>query len=136
MTAKQSPSVIIVDDDTDTIEIFEEYLKMEKIPVLAKGYDGKQAAELYERHRPDVVLLDIMMPEYDGFYAIERIREADPNSKFVILTADITEGTKARLEKVNSAAVLYKPYEIDEIVRVLKEMGGGEMLILSENGAA
>lgn len=131
--SKENPSVIIIDDDSDTIEVFEEYLKLEQIPVLAKGYDGKQAVELYERFGPDVVLLDIMMPEYDGFYAIDKIREADPNSKFVILTADISEGTKAKLEKINSTTVLYKPYEIDEIVSVIRKMGDGQMLVLSEN---
>lgn len=129
-----TPSVIIIDDDADTIEIFEEYLKLENVPVLAKGYDGRQAAELYSQFRPDVVLLDIMMPEYDGFYAIEKIREMDPDSKFVILTADITEGTKARLERLNSAAVLYKPYDIDEIIKIIKKLSGGEILVLSEGG--
>ncbi|QLH08603.1 response regulator [Candidatus Nitrosotenuis sp. DW1] len=129
---KENPTVIVVDDDSDTIEIFEEYLKLEKIPMLAKGFDGSQAVELYSKFRPDVVLLDIMMPDFDGFYAIEKIRAMDPDSKFVILTADITKETKARLEKLNSAAVLYKPYEIDEIVQVIKKLSSGEILILSE----
>jgi len=130
---KENPSVIIVDDDSDTVEIFEEYLKLEKIPVLAKGFDGSQAVELYSKFRPDVVLLDIMMPNFDGFYAIEKIRALDPDSKFVILTADITKETKARLEKLNSAAVLYKPYDIDEIIQVIKKLSSGEILILSEH---
>ena len=129
----ENPTVIIIDDDSDTIEIFEEYLKLEGIPILAKGYNGSQAVELYSKFKPDIVLLDIMMPEFDGFYAIEKIRATDPDSKFVILTADITAGTKARLEKLNSAAVFYKPYEIDEVLQVIKKLGSGEILILSDS---
>ncbi len=70
--AKENPTIIIVDDDSDTIEIFEEYLKLEKIPMLAKGFDGSQAVELYSKFRPDAVLLDIMMPDLTGFTQLKR----------------------------------------------------------------
>ena len=61
--------VVIVDDDEDTVEIFAEYLEIKGFKVLATGVDGKEAVELYDKHKPDIIFSDIMMPTYDGFYA-------------------------------------------------------------------
>jgi chemotaxis response regulator CheB len=61
-------SVIVVDDDNTLVKVFEQYLKLNNINVLGQCYDGKEAVTLYEKLKPDVVLLDIMMPHYDeGF---------------------------------------------------------------------
>ena len=76
--------VIVVDDDVDTVEVFCEYLEIKEITVLGRGYNGKTAVELYEKHKPDVALLDVMMPEYDGFYALENIKKIN-NSYIVII---------------------------------------------------
>ncbi len=74
-------NVILVDDDKDTLEIFEDYLELKGVNVLATGKNGKEAVELYLKHKPDIVLLDVMMPEYDGFFGLKNIRRLDPNAK-------------------------------------------------------
>ena len=53
-------SVLVIDDDRDTVEVFCEYLSIKDIKVLGKGYDGRTAVELYKEHKPDVVLLDVI----------------------------------------------------------------------------
>jgi len=60
-------SAIIVDDDHNIVKVFEQYLKLNNIDVLGHCYDGKEAVTLYEKLKPDVVLLDVMMPYHDGF---------------------------------------------------------------------
>lgn len=120
MTKKTS--IIIIEDDKDMAEIFEEWAKSADISVLAKGYDGKEAVELFEKHRPQIVVLDLMMPYFDGFYAIENIRKIDSNAKFLILTADITDETKEKLGQLNTISLMYKPYDLDDVINEIKRL--------------
>ncbi len=55
-------NVIVIDDDHDSVRTLSTLLEMKGITVEGKGYDGKDAAELYEKLRPDAVLLDMLMP--------------------------------------------------------------------------
>ena len=109
---------IVIDDDLDTVELFCEYLEIKGIRVVGKGYDGKEAVELYQKLKPDIVFLDIMMPHYDGFYAMEEILKVDPNAKVIMVTADLTSDTADRLEELK-VGVVYKPYEFDDILSTI-----------------
>ena len=112
--------VLVIDDDFDTVELFSEFLMIIGISVVGKGYNGKEAVELYQKLKPDIVFLDIMMPHYDGFYALDGIRKIDPRAKLIMITADLTSNTADRLEKLQVPFV-YKPYEIDNIMAVIKK---------------
>lgn len=112
---------IVIDDDIDTVELFCEYLELKGIQVVGKGYDGKEAVELYQRLKPSVVFLDIMMPHYDGFYALEQIIKIDPNAKVIMITADLTSDTAHRLEE-QKIPVVYKPYEFDDILATVDRL--------------
>lgn len=111
--------VVVVDDDVDTVEVFCEYLEIKDIKVVGRGYNGKTAVDLYESLKPDIVLLDVMMPEYDGFYGLENIRKIDPAAKVIMVTADLTYDTEKKLKELNSSAVIYKPYEIDSVIETI-----------------
>ena len=115
-------SVIIVDDDNTLVKVFEQYLKLNNINVLGQCYDGKEAVTLYEKLKPDVVLLDIMMPHYDGFYALEKIKEIDPNAKVIAVTADLTEDTEKKLENLKVSGIIYKPYDMKDILTAIKNV--------------
>ena len=82
--------------------------------MIGKGYDGKEAVELYKKLKPDIVFLDIMMPRYDGFYAVMEMRKIDPDVKTIMVTADLTSETADRLEELK-IPVVYKPYEFEDI---------------------
>ena len=124
-------SVIIVDDDRGTVEVFSEYLESKGINVLGVGYNGKQTVELYKRLKPDVVLLDVMMPEYDGFYGLEKIREFDPNAKVIVVTADLTAETEVKLKELNASAIAYKPYDIQNILETIDKVNNGEVVVFT-----
>jgi len=68
-------NVIVVDDDRDMVESLSKLLAQKKIHVVAKGFNGKEAVELYFSYKPDVLLLDMKMPEHDGVYAINEIKK-------------------------------------------------------------
>ncbi len=115
-------SVIIVDDDKDTVTIFQEFLEYKGFKVLGVGHNGKDAVNLYNKLKPDVVLLDMMMPEFNGVYGLANIRKIDPDSKIIIVTADKTKETEAKLIEMNASAIFYKPYEIDNIVNTIEDV--------------
>ncbi len=77
--------IIIIDDDIEQVESIKFLMKLKKIEVIAVGYNGKDAVELYKKYKPDVVLLDLMMPEYDGYYAVEEITKLDLNAKVIVV---------------------------------------------------
>lgn len=119
---------IVVDDDFDTVEVFSEYLELKDIDVVGKAYNGKEAVDLYQKLKPDVVFLDVLMPDYDGFYALEKIRQLNRDSKVIMVTASLTAQTEDLLKELNASAVIYKPYDIDNVIetvhRVLKQNAG------------
>lgn len=83
-------SVIVVDDDEDIVYSMSEFLEMYGINVVGKCYNGLEGVELYNKLHPDAVLLDLMMPEYDGLYALKEIRKIDPKSVVLIVTGGLT----------------------------------------------
>lgn len=110
---------IVIDDDKDITKVFSEILELMGLEVLALGYSGSDAVSLYKGHRPKIAFIDIMMPQTDGFYAIKKIREFDPDAKVVAVTADITIETKQRLDEMMITAIIYKPFKQNEIKQVL-----------------
>ena len=108
-------SVIVVDDDEDTVRLFSEFLEENKIQVIGKGYDGKTAVELFQEKKPDCVLIDIMMPNGSGFYAIKKIREINSNAKIIAVTGDGRFTTEQKLEKLG-IPVIYKPFKMNEVI--------------------
>ena len=112
---------IVIDDDANTTRVFSDILELIGLRVAGKGYDGHDAVSLYEKHRPDVVFIDVVMPHADGFYALEKIREIDPNAKVIAVTADFTVDVERRLKEMSINAIIRKPFDQDEIKRVLTQ---------------
>ena len=121
--------VIVEDDDRDTVEVFCEYLSIKDVEVIGRGTNGREAVELYKKLKPDIVLLDVMMPEYDGFYGLRNIRKHDQNAKVIMVTADLTSDTEKKLEELQATAVLYKPYEIESVIETLEKVNKGQVSI-------
>lgn len=115
-------TAIVIDDDIDTVDVFCDYLEIKNVKVLGRGYNGKVAVELYEKLRPDIVFLDLMMPEYDGMFALENIRKINPDSKVVIVTADLREDTAVKLSNLKPTRVFIKPYDIEKISQILSSI--------------
>ena len=78
--------VIIVDDDYLVVNSLKTILRANGIEVTGEGYDGQEAVILYEKHMPDLILMDIRMEKMNGIEATERILELDPNAKILLIT--------------------------------------------------
>ena len=70
-----SKSVIVIDDDEDTVRLFSEFLEEHDINVIGNGFDGVTAVKLFKETNPDVVLIDLNMPNGSGFYAIKKFKK-------------------------------------------------------------
>lgn len=110
--------VIVVDDDQDIRELFVELLQMNDINVVGTGANGHDAFELYKIYRPDFVLLDYLMPLYDGKYAIDKIQEFDPHGKIILVSGSYFEnGSLGDSVK----AIIKKPIEIKDVLGAINK---------------
>ena len=119
---------IVIDDDKDTVDVYQEYLDIKGINVIGVGYNGKEAVELYQKQSPDIVLLDVMMPEYDGFFALSNIKKLDQDSKIIMATADKTKESREKITSLDADALIYKPYEIDTVLDTINRVLDGEKI--------
>ncbi|MDO5754827.1 MAG: response regulator transcription factor [Tissierellia bacterium] len=78
--------IIIIDDDVLVVESLKMIFTAHGIDVVAEGYSGREGVLLYEKHRPDVLLMDIRMDDQDGITATKEIMAKDPNAKILLLT--------------------------------------------------
>jgi len=115
--------VVVVDDSKFLIKQIAEFLnKQIGLDVVATGNDGNEAIELYKKHQPDLITLDITMPNKDGFEAMKEIIKGFPNANVLMISA--VRGS-AMLDCINAGAKGYveKPLKFNdsEFVEDFKE---------------
>ncbi len=111
-----SKTAIVIDDDYDTVDIFSELLEQHQITVVGKGYNGKDAIDLFSKYSPDVVFVDIMMPDGSGFHAIRNIKKINDKARIIAVTADLKPSTHEKLMDLKIHGLVYKPLDIEKIV--------------------
>ena len=107
-------SVIVVDDDPDAARSLSHLLEICGVEVLGIALDGKEAVSLYKEKHPDIVILDMFMPHYDGKYAIKGIKDDDPKARIVVVTAYRQNYTFEENEVDN---IYDKPYKLSDIMK-------------------
>jgi len=123
-------TAIIIDDEPDILESFSEYLSVLGIDILAVGKNGKEAVEQYKKFKPDVVLLDAKMPDYDGIYGLRSILEYDKDAKVIIVTASVSVGTEKILLDSGAAALVWKPFDGKNLLNIIEEVKNGAAQII------
>ena len=117
-TEQKKIRVIVADDDHDVVDTLSTLLEEKGIMVIGKAYDGEDASQQYFLHKPDVLLLDLMMENYDGHYAIEKITQEEPDAKIIVISAYLDRHFQAN--KVS--AIFSKPVDIDVLVDKIKKI--------------
>jgi DNA-binding response OmpR family regulator len=107
-------SVLVVDDDHKLIQLVRMYLEREGFTVLA-AYDGLHALEMFERHRPGFVVLDLLLPKVDGVSVCRQIRKSS-NVPILMLTAKVEEVDKLVGLSVGADDYVTKPFSPRELV--------------------
>jgi DNA-binding response OmpR family regulator len=113
-TTPDETTVLVVDDDHKITSLVRMYLEREGFHVIA-AYDGDQALELFERHHPDFVILDLMLPRTDGIAVCRQLRERSA-VPILMLTARVEEIDKLVGLSVGADDYVTKPFSPRELV--------------------
>ena len=113
-------SVIIIDDDEDTVRLFSEFLEEKEINVVGNGFDGVTAVKLFKKLKPDVMLIDLNMPNGSGFYAIKKIQDLNPKAKILAITADTSTTTQEKLDKL-TVPLIQKPFKMEQVILAINQ---------------
>ena len=115
------PQVLVVDDDERNMKLFRDVLQASGYRTL-EAATGQQAVELALEHRPDLVLMDIQLPDFDGVEALQRLRADERFSSVPVLalTAQAMDGDRERFLAAGFDGYLSKPVDIAEFVATVK----------------
>ena len=107
--------ILLTEDDGDYASILKQYLEISGFQVTwAK--DGKEALNILKDFSPDICILDVMMPEMDGFSLAENIISTNPGIPFLFLTAKGQKEDKIKGLKLGADDYVVKPFEVNELI--------------------
>ncbi|MCD4737976.1 MAG: response regulator [Anaerolineae bacterium] len=129
--SKTQPSVLIVDDES-----FIRLLLLQTLEELAEqgvrmltAADGQEALELAIAERPDVILLDVMMPELDGYAVCQRVKQEAEDIYIILLTAKGQAMDKEQGRVVRADEYVTKPFDPDYVLERVAELLGMDVII-------
>jgi pilus assembly protein CpaE len=124
MVAEDKIRVIIVDDIAETRENIRKLLQFESdVEVAGVARTGREGCDLAKEIRPDVVLMDINMPDMDGIKATETIRRTVPHAQIVILSVQSDPSYMRRAMLAGARDFLTKPPAVDELTAAIRRAG-------------
>jgi NarL family two-component system response regulator LiaR len=121
--------VLIVDRDPLVRRVIRDALAGHPISVVAEAGDGREAVQLASQHRPDVVLMDILLPELDGPTAIRRIVSASPLVRVVVFTAAKDADAGVTALKAGASGYVSKDVELSTMPRIIRAVARGEAAV-------
>jgi DNA-binding response OmpR family regulator len=107
--------VLLAEDDRDFGNILSQYVTINGFEVIL-ARDGKEAWELFNQDKPDICVLDVMMPEMDGFTLGEKIKEAQPDIPLIYLTAKSLKEDIVRGLKIGADDYITKPFDPEVLI--------------------
>jgi NarL family two-component system response regulator LiaR len=125
------PSVraIVADDDPLVRRLIRDTLQTDGVTVVADACNGREAVELALFYRPDVVVMDFLMPDLDGIEATRGIYERDPEIRIVLLTGAADDEIGVRALRAGAVGYLSKDLELGVLPRALRAALAGQAAI-------
>jgi DNA-binding response OmpR family regulator len=118
-------TILIVDDDRELNDGLRAVLERQGYQVIQAG-NGIQAKEAVYRHRPDLVILDMMMPRMGGFPVLEHFKDKPDAPPIIMITANEGSRHKAYAEMLGVVTYIRKPFAMDELLEQVGKIFGGE----------
>jgi two-component system, NarL family, response regulator LiaR len=126
----ESIRVLVVDDHAVVREGLRTFLELQDgIEVAGEAADGEQAIALAERLRPDVVLMDLVMPALDGLGAMRALRDRVPEARVIVLTSFADDDRLLPALRAGAAGYLLKNAQPQELARAVRAAHAGEALL-------
>ncbi len=113
--------ILVIDDEPETVVLLTKMLEISGFEAISSS-DPRGGLELAEKERPDAVLLDIMMPDIDGYEVSRRLRASPTTAHIgiVMVTADAADDVEERGLEAGADVVLRKPVSMDDLLDALR----------------
>lgn len=113
-------TLLVVDDALIIREIVKDTAIAAGWEIAGEAANGQEAVDLYLQFMPTAVTLDMVMPKYDGIYALRRIIEADPEAKVLVVSALDQKHVLQQAFKLGASDFIVKPFDKDRLVESLE----------------
>ncbi|MGO5334467.1 response regulator [Enterococcus cecorum] len=119
-----SGKILIVDDAVFMRIKLKDILTKNGYEVVGEAQNGQEAFEKYQATNPDVVTMDITMPDVDGLEALKMIRAHDPNAKVIMCSAMGQQGMVMDAIKSGAKDFIVKPFDTDRVINAITKVLG------------
>ncbi len=116
-----SNRVLIVDDAAFMRMMIKEILSKNGYDVVGEASDGAQAIEKYQELNPDLVTMDITMPEMDGITALKEIKKINPSAKVIMCSAMGQQAMVIDAIQAGAKDFIVKPFQADRVIEAIKK---------------
>ena len=116
--------ILIVDDAAFMRMMIKDILTKNGYEVVAEAANGVEAVELYKSHQPDLVTMDITMPEMDGIEAVKQIKAVNPAAKVIMCSAMGQQSMVMDAIKAGANDFIVKPFQADRVLEAVKRIVG------------
>lgn len=114
--------VLIVDDAAFMRMMIKDILEKNGYDVVAEANNGIKAVEMYKREKPDIVTMDITMPDMDGIEAVKAIREFDPKAKIIMCSAMGQQSMVMDAIRAGAKDFVVKPFQPDRVLEAISKI--------------
>ena len=113
--------VLIADDSPFIIKLLNNTLEDQPFEIVAEAFDGQEAVDMFREHNPDIVIMDLIMPNKDGATACREILEIQKDVNIIILSSFMNEIIKKELMNIGISSFISKPFEKDELLTYMNK---------------
>ncbi|KRE83177.1 two-component system response regulator [Paenibacillus sp. Soil766] len=119
-----SNRILIVDDAAFMRMMIRDILSKNGYEVCGEANDGAQAIEKYKELKPDLITMDITMPEMDGIQALKEIKKIEPNAKVIMCSAMGQQAMVIDAIQAGAKDFIVKPFQADRVIEAIKKTLG------------
>ncbi len=113
---------ILIADDSDAIRlVLKDILSIGEHEVVAEAADGAEAVDLYQKHNPQILLLDLAMPKKDGLTVVKEVIAYDPNAKIIVITASDDQKVIAQCIENGAKTHIAKPFDFNSVLKTITD---------------
>ena len=121
-------SILIVDDHSVVRQGLRMFLSLDpELQVVGEAANGQEAIDMVKTLKPDVVLMDLLMPVMDGITATQNIRRDNPDSEVIALTSVLEDASVVNAVRAGAIGYLLKDTQADELCRAIKAAAAGQV---------
>lgn len=118
-------TLLIVDDEAGIVEEVKAYFEEEGFKVYTAD-SGEDGIKLIKKHKPDVLLIDIKLPDISGLRVLASAKEVSPKSKTIVITGYVDQALIDEAEKLGRDAFLNKPFDLQALKGEVDRLLGGK----------